>query len=70
MLLLLRPQRQHRLVLLTERVGELPTQPLGLTEGAQQEKVALRHLGVNDVFMPASPQNVWRAIQAAKGDSA
>jgi carbon-monoxide dehydrogenase large subunit len=31
---------------------------------------ALRHLGVNDVLMPASPQNVWRAIQAAKGDQA
>lgn len=31
---------------------------------------ALRPLGVNDVFMPASPQNVWRAIQAAKGASA
>ena len=30
---------------------------------------ALRPLGVNDVLMPASPQNVWRAIQAAKGAS-
>jgi carbon-monoxide dehydrogenase large subunit len=28
---------------------------------------ALRHLGVDDVLMPASPQNVWRAIQAAQG---
>jgi aerobic carbon-monoxide dehydrogenase large subunit len=27
---------------------------------------AVRHLGVNDVFMPASPQNVWRALQNAK----
>ncbi len=27
---------------------------------------ALRPLGVNDVLMPASPQNVWRAIRAAK----
>jgi carbon-monoxide dehydrogenase large subunit len=27
---------------------------------------ALRHLGVNDVAMPASPQTVWRTIQAAK----
>jgi len=26
---------------------------------------ALRHLGVNDVPMPASPQNVWRTLQAA-----
>ena len=31
---------------------------------------ALRPLGVNDVLMPASPQNVWRAIQAAKGGAA
>ena len=31
---------------------------------------ALRPMGVNDVLMPASPQNVWRAIQAAKGESA
>ena len=31
---------------------------------------ALRPMGVNDVLMPASPQNVWRAIQAAKGASA
>ena len=28
---------------------------------------ALRHLGVNDVRMPASPENVWRAIQVAQG---
>ena len=27
---------------------------------------AIRHLGVTDVLMPASPQNVWRAIQAAQ----
>ena len=27
---------------------------------------AIRHLGVNDVLMPASPQNVWRAIAAAQ----
>ena len=31
---------------------------------------AIRHLGVNDVLMPASPQNVWRAIQNAKGGAA
>ena len=32
---------------------------------------AIRHLGVNDVFMPASPQNVWRALQnAQKGGAA
>ena len=28
---------------------------------------ALRHLGVTDVAMPASPQTVWRTIQSAKG---
>ena len=28
---------------------------------------ALWHLGVTDVAMPASPQTVWRTIQAAKG---
>ena len=27
---------------------------------------ALRHLGVNDMAMPAAPQTVWRTIQAAK----
>jgi aerobic carbon-monoxide dehydrogenase large subunit len=31
---------------------------------------ALRPMGVTDVPMPASPQNVWRAIQAAKGGAA
>jgi carbon-monoxide dehydrogenase large subunit len=31
---------------------------------------AIRHLGVNDVFMPASPQNVWRAIQRATAGDA
>jgi carbon-monoxide dehydrogenase large subunit len=28
---------------------------------------AIRHLGVNDIRMPASPQRVWRAIQDAQG---
>ncbi|MGH8929298.1 MAG: xanthine dehydrogenase family protein molybdopterin-binding subunit [Egibacteraceae bacterium] len=28
---------------------------------------AIRHLGINDIRMPASPQRVWRAIQAAQG---
>jgi carbon-monoxide dehydrogenase large subunit len=28
---------------------------------------ALSHLGVSDIPMPASPQNVWNAIQAAGG---
>jgi carbon-monoxide dehydrogenase large subunit len=31
---------------------------------------ALRPLGVTDVFMPASPQNVWNAIQAATNGGA
>jgi len=32
---------------------------------------AIRHLGVNDVLMPTSPQNVYRALQAAnKGGAA
>ena len=29
---------------------------------------ALRHLGVTDVPMPASPQAVWRAIRAAQAE--
>jgi carbon-monoxide dehydrogenase large subunit len=28
---------------------------------------AIRHLGVNDIRMPASPERVWRAIQDARG---
>jgi carbon-monoxide dehydrogenase large subunit len=28
---------------------------------------ALRPLGVGDVRMPCSPENVWRAIQNARG---
>lgn len=28
---------------------------------------AVRHLGVTNIDMPASPQNVWRAIQEAQG---
>jgi carbon-monoxide dehydrogenase large subunit len=31
---------------------------------------ALRHLGVTDVLMPASPQSVWRSIQAARDGGA
>jgi len=31
---------------------------------------ALRHLGVNDVDMPAAPMTVWRTIQAAKAGGA
>ena len=28
---------------------------------------AVRHLGVQDVEMPCTPQRVWRAIQAGQG---
>jgi carbon-monoxide dehydrogenase large subunit len=31
---------------------------------------ALSHLGVTDIERPASPERVWRAIQAAKGGAA
>ena len=31
---------------------------------------ALRHLGVNDVAMPATPMTVWKTIQTAKGGQA
>ena len=31
---------------------------------------ALRHLGVDDVPMPASPQNVWNAIRSGQGGAA
>ncbi|MDR7301544.1 xanthine dehydrogenase family protein molybdopterin-binding subunit [Haloactinomyces albus] len=31
---------------------------------------ALRHLGVDDVEMPCSPQRVWRAVTGARGSSA
>ena len=30
---------------------------------------ALSHLGVTDMAMPAHPERVWSAIQAAKGES-
>jgi carbon-monoxide dehydrogenase large subunit len=31
---------------------------------------ALAHLGVTDVPKPATPENVWRAIQRARGGAA
>jgi aerobic carbon-monoxide dehydrogenase large subunit len=31
---------------------------------------AVRHLGVDDIRMPASPRNVWEALEAAKGGAA
>ena len=30
---------------------------------------ALRPMGVRDVTMPCTPQRVWRAIQAARGNA-
>jgi carbon-monoxide dehydrogenase large subunit len=30
---------------------------------------ALRPMGVRDITMPCTPQRVWRAIQAARGDA-
>ncbi|MGH2527088.1 MAG: xanthine dehydrogenase family protein molybdopterin-binding subunit, partial [Actinomycetota bacterium] len=31
---------------------------------------ALSHLGVTEIDRPATPENVWRAIRAAKGGAA
>jgi aerobic carbon-monoxide dehydrogenase large subunit len=43
---------------------------IGATPAVQNAVVdALSHLGVRHIDMPASPQRVWRAIQAAKGNS-
>ena len=53
----------------TKGVGEAGT--IASTPAVMNAVVdALRPLGVNDVLMPASPQNVWRAIQAAQGGAA
>ena len=30
---------------------------------------AVRHLGVNDIQMPCTPERVWRAIHANDGDA-
>jgi aerobic carbon-monoxide dehydrogenase large subunit len=43
---------------------------IGATPAVQNAVVdALAHLGVRHVDMPASPQRVWQAIQAAKGNA-
>ena len=53
----------------TKGVGEAGT--IASTPAVMNAVVdALRPLGVTDVLMPASPQNVWRAIQAAAGGGA
>ena len=47
-------------------IGESAT--VGSTPAVQNAVVdALKHLGVRHVDIPATPQRVWRAIQAAKG---
>jgi len=43
---------------------------IGATPAVQNAIVdALAHLGVRHIDMPASPQRVWQAIQAAKGNA-
>jgi aerobic carbon-monoxide dehydrogenase large subunit len=43
---------------------------IGATPAVQNAVVdALAHLGVRHIDMPASPQRVWKAIQAAKGNA-
>jgi aerobic carbon-monoxide dehydrogenase large subunit len=43
---------------------------IGATPAVQNAVVdALAHLGVRHIDMPASPQRVWQAIQAAKGNA-
>jgi aerobic carbon-monoxide dehydrogenase large subunit len=43
---------------------------IGATPAVQNAVVdALSHLGIRHIDMPASPQRVWRAIQAAKGNA-
>jgi aerobic carbon-monoxide dehydrogenase large subunit len=43
---------------------------IGATPAVQNAVVdALSHLGVRHIDMPASPQRVWQAIQAAKGNA-
>jgi hypothetical protein len=49
-------------------IGEAGT--IGATPAVQNAVVdAVAHLGVRHIDMPASPQRVWRAIQAAAGGS-
>jgi carbon-monoxide dehydrogenase large subunit len=64
-----------------QTVTPSPTNPLGVkgigeagTIGAAPAVInaivdAVAHLGVRDIAMPASPQRVWAAIQAAKGEA-
>ena len=55
-----------------------PTNPLGIKAGGEGATTpapaavinaivdALREFGVRDISMPATPQNIWRAIQEAR----
>jgi aerobic carbon-monoxide dehydrogenase large subunit len=55
-----------------------PTNPLGIKAGGEGGTTAapavvisaildaLRHYGVRDIKMPATPYNIWRTIQDAK----
>jgi carbon-monoxide dehydrogenase large subunit len=53
----------------TKGVGEAGT--IASTPAVMNAVIdALRPLGVTDVRMPATPQTVWRAIQAAAGAAA
>jgi carbon-monoxide dehydrogenase large subunit len=49
-------------------IGEAGT--IGATPAVQNAVIdALSHLGIRHIDMPASPQRVWQAIQAAKGNA-
>ncbi|HVV11525.1 xanthine dehydrogenase family protein molybdopterin-binding subunit [Amycolatopsis sp.] len=49
-------------------IGESAT--VGSTPAVQNAVIdAVRHLGVRHIDLPATPQRVWRAIQAARGGS-
>jgi aerobic carbon-monoxide dehydrogenase large subunit len=49
-------------------IGEAAT--IGATPAVQNAIIdALAHLGVRHIDMPASPQRVWQALQAARGEA-
>ena len=48
-------------------IGEAGT--IGATPAVQNAVIdALTHLGVRHIDMPTTPQRVWQAMRAAKGD--
>jgi aerobic carbon-monoxide dehydrogenase large subunit len=60
--------RTHYNPLGVKGIGEAGS--IGATPAVQNAVVdALAHLGVRHIDMPASPQRVWQAIQAAKGNA-